>query len=763
MKKNFVIGLLILILTISSSMSLSARIVDTALGRDFTKIFPKLSNDYIDLNVNGELDRLEDMDEKIPDSRVKDGIIQVQEILDFVQINFRFIAMEKLNSIKSALDNASGDIPELISLNYSSLIDEIISEKERLGANDLYLTPSAMKAAKDKMAGYIATMLNAYRKEEKQYEKAFADANLELFRMIEAGYPLPDLNNDDKELLTNLTIHTIIKEKNSNIEKVLAAIRTLGRLKAREAIPYLQELLTSSEYDLESTIALGNIGSSEARQILMNKLRQEEQGKLKNALILALGKTGGNESVQLILSLLDTGDEEAEPETEKTIITALANLSSSGIKDRKVYSILTEYLKDQDNEIRILAINGIAAYKTAAATALLLPMLKTEKSEEVQIELVKSLSTVNNPTTAVSFSALLREPTTSDELKIVLIDAIGINSNASKAIASVVEYLGSNNQQVRLSASKSLEKLYTKNGPIVISGISRGISSSDDELFLTVASSLLSRLADPGSIVTALNLLGSAYPEVKKNATWTLYRMSPPNNIKVVGELQKLVTGETESIEVRINAVRALGSIGFDSASLKVWKTLLTTLKLKDVKYRMLKLYGIKALGEMGTVNAEITANLASIAARESDETLKLAAVGSLKVLSSTDPSVEKALINSYKRNDDDVFRIAVLEALGDMGSLETSNLAISLLTKEKSAAIKERTIYVLSHLGDEKSLAVLLDITNDDDVTEYLMGVLEDADRGTLNSLVQRRLKTETDTERMAVLEELTSRFETY
>ena len=764
MKKIYIICLLVLVLVFSLSISLSAKVVDTALGREFTKIFPKLSNDYIDLNDNGELDRLDDMDEKIPDSRVKDGIVQVQEILDFVSVNFRFISMEKLVSIQSSLTNASGDIPELISLNYSSLIEEIISEKERFGANDLYLTPSAMKAAKEKMAGYIATMLNAYRKEERQYEDAFAQANRELFRMIEAGYPLPELNTDDKELLTNLTIHTIIKEKASNKTKVLAAIRTLGRLKAKEAIPYLQDLLTSSDYNIETAIALGNIGSTEARNILMNSLRLEEPGKLKNTLIIALGKTGGDESVKLILSLLDTGeDEEKEPETEKTIVSSLASLSSSGIKDRKVYSILTEYLKHNDPEIRILAISGIAAYKTSAATALLTPILKSEKSEEVLVELVKSLSSDINPSTILSFSALLQDPKTSDELKTVLIDAIGINKNGFKAVAPVVGFLGSENKEVRLSAANTLEKIYALNGPAVIGGINRGINLSTDKQFLTVASDLLSRIADPGSIVTVLNLLGSTYPEVKKNATWTLYRMSPADNVKVVTELQKLVPSETESIEVRINAVRALGSMGYDSARQEVWKTLLTTLKLKDSKYRMLKLYGIKALGEMGTVNKDITDNLASVASRESDETLKLAAVNSLRTLSSTDPSVEKALINSFKRNDDDTFRISILEALGDMGSEETSNLASLLLLGDKSSTIKERAVYVLSHLGDEKSLALLLDVSTDEDISDYLMGTLEDADRTTLKSLVQRRLKTETDSDRMTVLENLNSQFESY
>ena len=108
-------------------------------------------------------------------------------------------------------------------------------------------------------------------------------------------------------------------------------------------------------------------------------------------------------------------------------------------------------------------------------------------------------------------------------------------------------------------------------------------------------------------------------------------------------------------------------------------------------------------------------------------------------------------------------FRISLLEALGDMGSLETSNLASSLLEKDKPATIKERTVYVLSHLGDEKSLSLLLDVSNDEEISEYLMGTLEDADRSTLNSLIQRRLKTETDSDRMDILENLNSQFESY
>jgi len=264
-----------------SLVSLSAEVVNTALGKEFTSIFPELSKGFIDLNANGQFDRLDDMDEKIPDSGVKDRIIQVQEILNFIEINYRFIPMDKLRSVYNALNKASGDIPRLIALNYSSRIDAVIKSKEMLGTDSLYLTPSALKKAQNEMSGYIATMLNAYKKEQKKYESDFASASDQLFGMIEAGYPLPELNKDDHDLLVNLTIYTIGKNKVSNPKRVLAAVRTLGRLKARQAIPYLKDLLESVEYGYESAIALGNIGNSDAREVLITKIKEGTTGKLQ--------------------------------------------------------------------------------------------------------------------------------------------------------------------------------------------------------------------------------------------------------------------------------------------------------------------------------------------------------------------------------------------------------------------------------------------------------------------------------------------------
>ncbi len=753
-------SLLIIILIIPVYPLFSA-VVDTALGREFTNIFPELKDGYIDLNANGKLDRLDDMDEKIPDSQVKDGIIQVQEILDFIEANYRFISMDKLKAVYTALNKASGDIPSIIALNYSGRIEAVIKEKEMLGSDTLYLTPSARKKAQEEMLGYIATMLNAYKKEQKKYESDFASASDQLFRMIEAGYPLPQLSKEDNDLLINLTIYTIEKNKKSNPKRVLAAVRTLGRLKAREAVPYLKDLLESDDYGYESAIALGNIGNSDAREVLVNRIREGASGRLKEGIIQALGNTGGEDSINILLSLLNPGkDKKPDPATEKEAVRALSNITKKDTRNRKVYTVLTGYLDNPDKELRILAIRGIANYKTAAAVNLLLPKLKSEKSEDVKIELVKSLSATNSSNAIPPMTALLQDPNTSPDLKKEVIFSLGENSNGYKAVLNIIDFLGDNNREIRKTTAATLVKLYSQKPASVTGAINRKLVTRKDELFQKEASALLARFADPSTTVTMTNLLSSSFPSVKKNATWALYRIRPENNLKVVTELQKLVTSETESIEVRTNAVRALGAMGYDPPRSEVWKTLLTAFKLQDEKYTMLKLYAVQAVGELGTVNDQVIKDLLGLVTREKNSTIRDAAVTSLRSMNGLNDSVGKILAGTFKRSQDDNFRIEILEVLSDMGSEETAELAPALLTKDQEKEIKYRVIYALSHKGDEKSLSILLDLTADSDVSAYLSGVLEDADRSTMKELIARRLKTETDKDRLNALEELNNRF---
>src|SRR6056297_3997584 len=226
----------------------SISIVDTPLGNDFSEIFPELSEGYIDLNSNGSMDRLEDMDEKVSESLVQDGVLQVQEVLDFIIEQYRFFPVAKLEQIQSILAEAKGQIAEIIALSFKNRIAEVIVKKREFGSDDLYLTPSALRRAHQEMGGYISTMLHAYKKEEQEYVQQFSEARESLFSMIEAGYPLPSMGAEDRDLLVSAMVHTILSESDRNPRRVKAAINTLGRLQAENALPYLKDLLDSSEY-----------------------------------------------------------------------------------------------------------------------------------------------------------------------------------------------------------------------------------------------------------------------------------------------------------------------------------------------------------------------------------------------------------------------------------------------------------------------------------------------------------------------------------
>src|SRR6056297_2469024 len=123
--------LFITVLTIlSAHMPLwSISIVDTPLGSNFERLFPNLSEGYIDLNSNGSMDRLEDMDEKIPESLVQDGVLQVQEVLDFIIEQYRFFPVSKLEEIQNVLSRAEGQIAEIIALSYQIRMTQVIEKK----------------------------------------------------------------------------------------------------------------------------------------------------------------------------------------------------------------------------------------------------------------------------------------------------------------------------------------------------------------------------------------------------------------------------------------------------------------------------------------------------------------------------------------------------------------------------------------------------------------------------------------------------------
>ncbi len=765
MKRNFLycIGI-VAIFFLLMAFPVYSQVVDNALGSDLERIFPELKNGYIDLNDNGRKDQTVDLDEEIPESRVKDKTIQAQEILGFIIENYRFIPLSSLYEVRKSLENAKGEIPELISLSYRFQIDDIIVQKEQLGEEGIFLTPSAMKEVMDKMEGFIATMALAYKKEGRSAENDFIKARDELLSMIVKGYPLPeDLSSEDRGVLVSSMINTVIKEKAADPDRVRAAIKTLGRLESDIAVPYIMEVLDLEEFKSESIQALGSIGSKSAQDLLTEELGKTTKTSVKNEIIRSLGKIGGEESLERILSLFPAGsDGEIDRDMEISLLKALSSIAAGGNTDQRIFKLFEKYLTSPDTGLRIIAVQGIARFNLARTADLLFGMLKTEKEEEVLLWIIRSVNKVGSQSTVPTLSTYLRNDGVSEKVRIEIIHALGNNAGGTKALPFIVENLNSPSPDVRRAVTDALLTLYKVDGKTVTAILSRGLLTATEAHYLIDGTAVLAKIADPGSINTLYTLLQKPIPEVKKNVTWALFRTRTTANARIVDALNKLVTSETEPIDVRINAARALGAMGFDSAALKVWQTMVTTAKMRGGKYTMLRMFAIRALGDMGTVNEEVKSTLSGLALREENPELKIEALSSIQKLSLLDDTVEKSLVNLFKRNQEEDIRIRVVEVLGDMGSAETPGLAGTLLSGALEQPLKIRVVYALSRTGGEEAYSAILDASQDASLRDYIQGVLEGANMEELQPLVSRRLKTEGNPEIVSLLEDLQEGFDT-
>lgn len=743
----------------SISLCYSADVVDNNLGRALTGIFPELSEGYIDLNNNGELDRLDDMDELVPDSRVKDNIIQVQEILDFIGENYPFFFLDDLIAVRDALDTTEGTIPELIALSYNRTIREIIRKKEELGTDGLYLSPSAKKEAQDRMAGLIADMVSAYKNETARDEQLFIDARDKLFTMIEQGYPIVrNLPDEDMNVLVSALIQTILNERDSSEKRVKSAVKTLGKLQDPFAVPYILDLMKREEYKLEGIRALGEIGNAEAENTLIQVLASESSVNVREAALKALGRIGGEESLDLLISRL-VEVKGNSPKEEAAILHALSGMAVGGNSDRRISGVLTEYISSPDPEMRILAARGLAALANQNNLNLLINALRGERDEDVTVELIKSLSATGAVQVVGVLINMLRDESTSPELRRVIIEELGKIAEGVRAIATIQDYLGNEDKDLRKAAHDSLLSLYDFNPKAVSGALTRIALTVDDELYLAETASILAQLADPDTVSGLMNLLKSPFGEVKKYATWALYRIGEVNNARMIADLVGIATSETEPLDVRINAVRTLGLV--DDPADSVTQTLITTVKMRGEKYSMLRYFAIQALGKLRVSQPEAVGTLSQVALRENNLLIKKEALASIRKIGLVIEGLSGTLNSVFRRSDDTEVKTLVVEAMGDMKMPEAADLAAVLLEESLTPAVKQRLAYALAAGGSEKAMNQLIGLAVDEDVSELTVALLEDMPSRLMKPLVDKRLRSESDDEIAAILEDLKASYE--
>jgi HEAT repeat protein len=752
----------------------AAVVVPSALSQQLVKVFPEIASGYIDFNGNGKLDQTSDLSELIPESRVKDGQLQAQEILDFIVGNWRFIPLDKLKSVRDAVKSGSGALSELIAIDFSSSLDDAISQREAMG-DMLYLTPAAYKEAMGRIGGIITAMATAYKKEGQKNEADFVSNRDALFGLIEKGYPLPvDIPQEEKSILSTAMISTMLKEKSANPSRARSAIRTLGQLKSVEAASYLLSLADGPDFQTDAIKALGDIGYKPALPVLAKQLRTSKDLDVRKASLQALGAIGGSDGLDAMLDLLKPANRAGLPkDLLEADAAALAGLTQKGNTDARIQAALKDLSSDADAAVRKSATAGLGAVVSASSSDALLAILGNDKDPKVRAEAVSALNRQKGDGIVAAFMKTLKEKDLDPTLETAILGALGDNAQGSQAIPLIVDDLGDKDAGVRAAASAALRKLYPANQAVVTSSITRSLLASQDPSFLATGAALLADLADPSTLTALLTLLQSPDSEVKRNVTWALYKIRSSTNPRVMDELQKLITNENETLEVRANAVRAVGAIGYDSPQLNLWQTLVTTAQMRGDKYAMLRYFSVGSLGKLGSGRPQVVGALSRIALRESDLDLRKEAVAALKDIAMQDKVAEEALASTFAQADDPELKVLVIEALADMGSNKPSGLAGDFLSAGATAggsaasvayapttAQKRRVISALAQSPDEASANAVLDASRDKQISDFAEAILEGYPSSVMQSLVARRLRTETDKEVLSVLASLDTRF---
>lgn len=745
---------------IAAQTAAPATPVQSALNQQLAKVFPEIAQGYLDLNGNGKIDNGADLNETIPESRVKDGQLQSQEILDFVVANWRFIPLDKLRSVQAAVKSAQGAIGELIAIDFSSALDDAVRQRAAMG-DTLYLTPAAYKEAMGRLGDIITAMTGAYRKEGQKAESDFVSNRDQLFAMIEKGYPLPtDIPDDERATLSTAMMNTAMKEQKSSPAKARNAIKALGRLGAVEAAPLLLGLAQSGDYQLEAVTALGAIGYKPALPVLAKQVKSSQDAEVGKAALRALGAIGGSEGLDAILDLLKPANKASlNKEFILPIAQALSGIAQKGSVDPRVQAALKDLSASDDPAVRKAATAGMGAFATSASSDALLAVLSGDKDPGVRAQAVAALGRQRSDAIVPALMKVLREKDLDPALAVATINALGDLPSGSQAVSILVDDLGDKTQGVREAAAAALVKLYPANQTLVSGALSRALLASQDELFLGEGSALLGVLADPTSIPSLLTLLQKPLPEVKRNAAWALYRIRSSANPRVVDELQKLVTSENETVAVRVAALRALGAIGYDSPQLNLWQTLATLAQMRGEKYASLRYYAVWALGSVGAGKSQAIAALSRIATKDADLELRKAAVTALRDMAAPDQGAASALAASYAQAEDDELRALILEALADMGSDRAADLAGELLSGKASLALKRRAMGAVSQSATEGAASVLVDASRDPKLADYAAALLEGYPSTLMSSFVPRRLRTETDKGAISVLEGLQAR----
>ena len=491
-------------------------------------------------------------------------------------------------------------------------------------------------------------------------------------------------------------------DRNPDVRRRVVTI--MGRTGVPEAVPVLTEIYgKAKELVVKETAirALGELGSKDAVPFLL-RIANGRDSNLSRRALLAMEGMGDPRTLKAFLGAVMTGD----AEMAAVGIRHLVGFGPEAVK------ALQPHLRSRSEKVKARAIWAIGRVGGADAKELLLKHINTG-SIQIVLAALRGLGETRHPEAfdILAFNAAHELP----EVRATVAGSLGNFAHSRSAATLEMLVREDADENVRKAAWDAISRLGPAGLPSLKSLILDGTPAQVDE-----ALTRLSALRVPGTVATLSDLLGDRRPEVRDRAMKAViaHRAGGPKALvealshedstvrfaalrKLVSMGQRvvplLVRASSESTErdVRMAALKAIGQIRDPSGASAV----LAALTDGDKKVRRAAVQAAVRLPSL-TYGPTLVKNLA-----DADADVRLGAIEALGA--AKHPG---AVPNLIERLDaDDVNSVRIIWALGEIG-LEAAVASLAHKAKAGDAFTRQNAVEALGKIGGNLAMHHLLE-----------------------------------------------------
>lgn len=483
------------------------------------------------------------------------------------------------------------------------------------------------------------------------------------------------------EIAAEMTIGTAAREiatllKSKDQEVRIAAVATLGKLRAREFSAEIATLLKDEDSSIRSsaTWALGNFGKRESATEIA-RLLSDESEHVQASVADALGRLGAKEYAAEISQLLNSKS------SSTRVQAARALWRLGGIE---FVPNVAAHLKDDSGLVRCEAIAVLGAMGAKQYVPHLVRLLK-DKDELVREYACRALGVLRAYWVAEDLAEFLKDENAG--VRKSGCAALGI-LRARKFAPEVAKLLEDPCDNVHLAAVVALGQMGANEYAFRIAGF---LNSGRPGMSKGYVVDALSGLGAIEVIPRVAKLLGDEGLGIKAASIEILGRLGARD---YVSEIAKLVTNDAPW-DVRWKGAEAIGRMGSQEHAA------LVAMLLKS-ENSLVRGSALRALGELGSRGHSSV--VVEYLEDENDTVRSTAAFA----LGRTGTKEHAPRIVSLLRDRDKSVRMSAARALGDLEATDFSS-EIARLLEDPEEVVRVRSADVLCRMGRHEGIEVLL------------------------------------------------------